>query len=333
MENHSKNVIYLILVFIFLLLVIFITPFIGSQSLDYRNVLAFVGGTESPDATIFFRIRLPRILLAVLTGASLSLAGVVFQALLRNPLATPYTLGISSGGALGAVLMIKLGLTFTVLGFSTIQSAAFAGSLLTIVLVYLLARRAGRISIYTMILAGVTVSYFFSAMILMLHFLADFTETHQMIRWMMGGLDVVDYALVVRSLPVLLFAYVVLFLHARMFNIISTSEESALSKGVSVSRVQKITFTLASLITGLVVAISGPIGFVGLIVPHFLRMIIGVDHRYLMLACLFFGGAFLALCDTLARTILAPIDIPVGIITAILGGPFFLWLLVRRSRA
>ncbi len=326
----NRKKIYLILTFVFLLLVTGFTPFIGSQSLDYRQVLAYFHGAQNPDTIIFFHIRFPRILIAILTGASLSLAGVVFQALLRNPLATPYTLGVSSGGALGAVLMIKLGLDISLLGFSSIQIAAFAGSLLTILLVYILARRSGRISIYTMILAGVTISYFFGALILMLHFLADFTETRQMVRWMMGGLDVVNSAVLFRSVPVLLAAYLLIFFHSRMLNIISTSEETALSKGVSVDRVQKMTFVGASLITGLVVAISGPIGFVGLIVPHFLRMLVGVDHRYLIPASLFFGGAFLALCDTIARTMLAPIDIPVGIITAILGGPFFLWLLVKR---
>ena len=329
MIKQRKRNLFLGATLIFLFLVVLVTPFIGSQSLDYRKVLDFLSRTESPDGTIFFRLRLPRVLLAVLTGASLSVAGVIFQALLRNPLATPYTLGVSSGGALGAVLMIKLGIIFNFLGFGTIQVAAFIGSLLTITLVYFLARRSKRISIHTMILAGVSVSYFFGAMILMLHFLADFTETRQMVRWLMGGLDVVDYRIVLRTLPVLLISYLLLFFYARTLNIISTSREIALSKGVPVEQVQKIVFIIASLITGLVVAVSGPIGFVGLIVPHFLRLLIGADHRYLIPASLFFGGAFMALCDTLARTLLAPVEIPVGIITALLGGPFFLYLLTR----
>lgn len=332
MDADQKQKLRLVLIFLFLLAVVLITPFIGSQTLDYRRVLSFMSGMSTPDGTIFFHIRLPRILLAVLTGASLSLAGVVFQALLRNPLATPYTLGVSSGGALGAVLMIKLGVDISLLGFSTIQTAAFIGSLVTVLLVYFLASRTGRVSIQTMILAGVTVSYFFAALILLIHFFADFTETRQMIRWMMGGLDVVNYRVVLRSLPVLLVSYLVLFFHARMLNIVSTSRETALSKGVPVQRVQLVSFVFASLVTGIVVAVSGPIGFVGLVVPHLLRLMIGVDHRYLIPASLFFGGAFLALCDTLARTLLAPIDIPVGIITAILGGPFFLWLLVSKTK-
>ncbi len=316
---------------LFLGIVVAFTPLIGSQSLDFSRVLAYLRGQETADGIIFFRIRLPRVLLGVLTGASLSLAGVVFQALLRNPLATPYTLGISSGGAFGAVLMIKLGWSVQFLGFSTVQTAAFIGSILTILLVYSLSRRAGRISIHLMILAGVSISYFFGALILMVHFLADFTQTSQMIRWMMGGLDVVDFGVVSRTFPLLLISFAVLFSLARMLNLISLSEITALSKGVAVLRVQKIAFLFASLITGLVVAISGPIGFVGLIVPHLMRIFTGPDHRYLIPASLFFGGAFLTLCDTIARTLLAPVEIPVGIITALLGGPFFLWLLFRQK--
>jgi iron complex transport system permease protein len=329
MQSDIKKRVYFILIVLFFILVLFTTPFIGSQSLNYHQVLAYLHQVKTPDGIIFFRIRLPRVILALITGASLSLAGVVFQSLLRNPLATPYTLGVSAGGALGAVTMIKLGFAFTFLGFTTIQIAAFIGSLLTIILVYFLSRKTGRVSVNTMILAGVTISYFFGALILMLHFLADFTETRQMIRWMMGGLDVVDLSQIIHTFPILLIAFIVLFMNSRTLNLISTSEETAFSKGVEVDQVRKIIFILASLITGLVVAISGPIGFVGLIVPHFLRLFLGVDHRYIIPASIIFGGAFLALCDTVARTILAPIDIPVGIITAILGGPFFLWLLVK----
>ncbi len=332
MTHFSKNILYLFFLLVLFMAVLIGTPFIGSQSLNYQEVIRYVQGIETPDGIIFFRIRIPRILLAVITGASLSLAGLIFQALLRNPLATPYTLGVSAGGALGAVLIIKLGLSFTVIGFSTIQTAAFVGSLCTVVLVYYLARKQKRISVHTMILAGVTLSYFFGAVILILHFLADFTETRQMIRWMMGGLDVVDPMLIWRSLPLLLISYFVLFFYARMFNIISISEETAWSKGVHVENVQRIAFVFASFITGIVVAISGPIGFVGLIVPHILRMFMGYDHRFLIPSALLAGGIFLAVCDTVARTVMAPVDLPVGIITALIGGPFFLWILVRHGQ-
>ncbi len=331
MRNHSKQFIYLILIIIIFLVILLVAPFIGSQSLDYDKVILYLQGNENPDGVIFFRIRFPRVLLSMISGASLALAGVIFQGLLRNPLATPYTLGISAGGALGAVLMIKLGVELVFFGFSSLQSAAFISSLLTILLVYALSRRRGRISVNNMILAGVTISYFFGAVILFIHFLADFTETRQMIRWMMGGLDIVDISMLWQSLPVLFICYVILFFYGKKLNLLSTSEETALSKGVSVAAVQRVIFILGSIITGWVVAISGPIGFVGLIVPHFLRLIIGYDHRFLIPASILTGGAFLTVCDTIARTILAPIDIPVGIITAILGGPFFLWILFKRT--
>jgi iron complex transport system permease protein len=326
---HRFGLLFIIVLLFFTVLII--APFIGSQSLSIERVLQYMQGNETTDGIIFFRIRVPRIVLSIITGASLSIAGVVFQALLRNPLATPYTLGVSAGSALGAVLMIKLGIAFSIFGFSSLQTAAFLFSLLTIFLIYLLARRNRRLSISTMILAGVTISYFFGALILFLHFLADFTETRQMIRWMMGGLDVIDPVLIWQSIPVLLISYLVLFFQAKKLNILSSSDETAWSKGVSVDNVRRIVFIFGSLITGWVVAISGPIGFVGLIVPHFLRLLIGYDHRLLIPASIFGGGAFLVLCDTIARTIIAPVDIPVGIITAILGGPFFLWLLFKRD--
>ncbi|NOX38161.1 MAG: iron ABC transporter permease [Calditrichaeota bacterium] len=309
-----------------------VLPLIGSQALDFHQVWNHLRGTTNPDGVIFFQVRLPRVMLGLLAGGCLSLAGVVFQALLRNPLATPYTLGVSSGGALGALLAIKLGIGLNWWGFSTLQIAAFTGSLLTIALVYGLSRGIGQIAIHIMILAGVTLSYFFGALILLLHYLADFTETQQMIRWMMGGLDITDYGTILRVLPLIAVAVVGLGALANTLNLLSTSEVFALSKGVDVPRVQKWAFLLTSLLTGTVVALTGPIGFVGLIVPHFLRMVVGPDHRLLIPGSFLYGGVFLATADTVARTVLAPINLPVGILTAMLGGPFFLWLLFRQRK-
>lgn len=317
--------------FLFLLSVLVIAPLIGSKMLAFSEVLAYLDGEETPGGIIFFRIRLPRVLLGIMTGSTLAVAGVVFQALLRNPLATPYTLGVASGSAVGALLVIKTGLDFSILGYSSIQLAAFVGSILTVLLVYFLSKKAGSISIYGMILAGVTISYFFSAVILILHYIADFTETQQMIRWTIGGLDVVDYQTLLQSAPIILVAFILLWALGNTFNVISTSEETALSKGVNVLLIQKAAFIIASLITGTVVALSGPIGFIGLIIPHLLRLVGGPDHRYLIPSSIFLGGGFLALADTIARTALAPVDLPVGIITTLLGGPFFLWLLVHKK--
>lgn len=330
MESTNRNRLILATCGAIFLGALLLMPLVGSQTLDYREVWRFLQGTQTGDGVIFFRIRLPRVLLGLMVGSALAVAGVVFQALLRNPLATPYTLGVSAGGALGALLVIKSGVVFSWWGFSAIQIAAFAGSLLTIGLVYLLARRAYRLSIHAMILAGVTIGYFFSALILILHYIADFTETHQMIRWTIGGLDVVDYDILLQSLPVVIGGFWVLWGMGRTLNIMSTSEEIALSKGVNVNRAQKLAFTVASLLTGTVVALSGPIGFIGLIIPHLLRLLGGPDHRYLIPAAFLLGGGFLTVADTIARTIFAPIDLPVGIITVLVGGPFFLWILVRR---
>ena len=317
--------------FIFMLATLMITPFIGSQSLSYQDVWQTLQGASNPSGLIFFNIRLPRILLALLTGGTLAVAGVIFQALLRNPLATPYTLGVASGSALGALFIIKTGLIFSIPGLTSVQFGAMTGSLLTIGFVYLLARRSARVSVHTLILAGVTISYFFSALILILHYIADFTETHQMIRWTIGGLDIIEYSTLLKSMPLLLVTFVVFAGMGRALNLISTTEDSARSKGVNVERLQKTAFVLASLATGIVVSLSGPIGFIGLIIPHLLRLMMGPDHRYLIPASIFFGGGFLALADTVARTILAPVDLPVGIVTTVIGGPFFLWMLIRQK--
>lgn len=321
----------LLATFLFLVAVLLLSPAVGSQQLNLQGVWQYALGGQNSDGFIFFRIRLPRVLLGVLTGGALAVAGVAFQSLLRNPLATPYTLGVASGGALGALLVIKSGVALSLLGFSGIQMGAFVGSLLTVALVYGFARRTRRITTYGMILAGVTINYFFAAMILLLHYISDFTETHRMIRWTIGGLDVVDYVAISRSLPVLLTSFAGIWLLSRPLNLLSTSEDTAASKGIHVPRVQLLVFLLASLMTGSVVALSGPIGFIGLIIPHLLRLLGVSDHRYLIPASLCLGGGFLALADTVARTVLAPIDLPVGILTTLMGGPFFLWLL-RQNR-
>ncbi len=328
--SRRRSLIVLTGSFIFMLATLMITPFIGSQSLSYQDVWQTLQGVSSPSGLIFFNIRLPRILLALLTGGTLAVAGVIFQALLRNPLATPYTLGVASGSALGALFVIKTGIAFAIPGLTAVQFGAMTGSLLTISFVYLLARRSARVSVHTLILAGVTISYFFSALILILHYIADFTETHQMIRWTIGGLDVIQYSTLLKSMPLLLIAFVVFVGMGRSLNLISTTEDSARSKGVNVERLQKTAFVLASLATGIVVSLSGPIGFIGLIIPHLLRLMMGPDHRFLIPASIFFGGGFLALADTVARTILAPVDLPVGIVTTVIGGPFFLWMLIRQ---
>ncbi len=318
----------LIGVIILAIVTFLIAPLIGN---GFSNPVQFY--LSETGRVILLELRLPRVIFAFLVGFSLAMIGVVFQALLQNELATPYTLGVSSGGALGAVIAIKSGLAFTFLGFTATAIFSIAGSLLTIYIIYHIARSGAGLSPLILILTGVTVSLLFSSLILFVHYLADFTETYRMIRWLMGGLQIVGWYYSLVLLPFVLLVSIYFFRQATALNILSSGDELALSKGVDVLHLQRSIFFIGSALTGFVVAFAGPIGFIGLIIPHLLRMIVGADHRKLLIAAPFFGGTFLIWCDTLARTIITPAELPVGIITAMLGGPFFIWLLIKKKKS
>ena len=275
---------------------------------------------------IILHIRFPRVILAIITGMALAVAGVVLQALLRNPLADPYIIGVSSGAALGATLAIALGL------ISLISLAGFLGAVLAMFLVYNLARTGYKISVKTLLLVGVIVSVFLSALISLITFLMG-ESMYQIILWLMGNLSETNIILIVIAGLMVLIGIVIVYLFARDLDIISIGEESAQHLGVEVESVKKRLFIVTSLITGAVVAITGLIGFVGLIVPHIMRLIVGPNHKTLIIASLFAGGIFLTLADLFARTIISPAEIPVGVVTAIFGGPFFLFLLKRKKQA
>jgi iron complex transport system permease protein len=322
----------LLVFFLFFLMVLLIAPLIGPTSVNLGKALSRdIPLSENVDASILFVARFPRILLGALTGGALAVSGAVLQGLLRNALAAPFTLGISSGASLGAVLAIALNLNFVLLGFSTIPIAAFLGALGAMLLVFNLVKtRHGDFPTAVLLLAGVTANFFFASFVMFIHYLSDFTQSFQIVRWLMGGLDITSYQTVGSILPLILIGLGGLLYIARDLNLISAGAHSAQSRGVDVARTQKIAFVLASLTTGAVVAISGPIGFVGLIVPHMVRLMIGPDLRLLIPASFFFGASFLILCDSFGRTVIAPVEIPVGVITALLGGPFFVWLLKRQ---
>ncbi len=324
-----KTALHKYLLFIFLLSSLLIPPFIGESTVRLSEAFT---DPASLSYQILFGIRLSRIAFAFLTGAGLALIGAVFQALLRNDLATPYTLGVSSGGSLGAVIAIKSGLIVQFFGFSTITLFSVVGSMMTIAVIYWIAGRSSGISSNTLILAGVTISLFFSSLILFIHYLADFTETYHMVRWLMGSLSVSGWIYPLTLFIIFLPVYFYFYKETPAFNIILTSEEMALSKGVQVERLQRISFWLASILVGAIVAVAGPIGFVGLIIPHVLRLMFGADHSRLFPGVVLAGGAFLVWCDTLARTIILPAELPVGIITSLFGGPFFIYLLVKKRR-
>jgi iron complex transport system permease protein len=310
-----------------------LAPVVGSTSISLRRAFDLsVPFTDNVDAQIFFVARLPRTLAGALVGAALASAGVVFQGLLRNPLATPFTLGVSAGAALGAMLAITFDWTIGVAGISAVPAAAFIGAAGAVAIVYALARARHRgISTDVLLLAGVTLNAFFSALILGVQYFADFADSYRTLRWLMGDLDVSSYEPVVASLPLVLVAFVAFAWLARPLNLLSLGVDSAETRGLAVSRAQRRAFFSASLATGAAVSIGGPVGFIGIIVPHLVRLLVGSDHRVVLPASALFGAAFLVGCDVLARTLIAPVEIPVGVITALIGGPFFLWLLVKRA--
>lgn len=313
------------------LLVCLAAPLVGSTPIDLRRVFdTSIPFADNLDAQIFFVARLPRVLAGVMVGAALASSGVVFQALLRNPLATPFTLGVSAGAALGAILVLTFHLPSGVAGFSAVPIASFAGALGAVVIVYALARaKHQKISTNTLLLAGVTLNSFFSALILFVQFLADYSQTFRTVRWLMGDLDVSSYAPLAAALPPMLLAFGAFAVLPKRMNLLSIGDESAASRGIDVHRTQRLAFASASLATGAAVSLGGPVGFIGIIVPHLVRLLVGADHRVVLPASAFGGAAFLVACDTIARTVMSPLEVPVGIITAVIGGPFFLWLLIR----
>jgi iron complex transport system permease protein len=324
-----RGVPMVILMFVTMIVVMLAAPFVGSTSISFARVFSrSVPFADNIDAQIFFLARLPRAMAGVLVGGTLAAAGVIFQGLLRNPLATPYTLGVSAGASLGAMIAITLG---AAMPFGGVASASLAGAFLAVLVVYALAsaRHTG-LSTTVLLLAGVTLNAFFSALILFVQYLSDFTQTYRAIRWLMGDLDVASYTPVLGALPFIGIAFAAFVWLARPLNLLSLGADAAASRGVNVERTQRIAFFSASLATGAAVAVGGPIGFVGIIVPHLVRLIVGADHRLVLPASTFFGAAFLVACDVGARTILSPLELPVGVITAMIGGPFFLWLLLRK---
>ena len=332
--NIRRRIATVVLSFlVFTVAVLVFTPTVGSTPISLAKVFdGAIAWEANVDAQIFFVARLPRVLSGALVGAALAAAGVVLQAMLRNPLATPFTLGVSAGAALGAMIAIALGLDLGALGVSSVPIASFAGSLIAIAIVYALATSQKRgLSTNVLLLAGVTLNSFFSALILFVQYMSDFTQSFRAVRWMMGDLDVGNYTPILAALPFLLAAFAVFAMLPRTLNLLTMGEDVAAARGVEVTSAQRWAFLSASLATGAAVSLGGPIGFIGIIVPHLVRLMVGSDHRVVLPAAALFGAAFTVLCDLVARTIMAPLELPVGIITALIGGPFFLWLLVKRS--
>jgi iron complex transport system permease protein len=307
---------------------------IGAARLPLAEVALALLGRDVPGltATVVLGLRLPRVMLAALAGGGLAVAGVAFQALTRNPLADPAVLGVASGAALGAVLAQIAGLEGSLLASLGLATAAFLGALVAAIAVYLIASVGGRLPVQTLLLAGVIVGLFFSAAITLIISLVDFSQLGGILHWLMGSLGALGYRPVVVMAGGCLIGGGLLYSQARALNLLALGEESALQLGVEAERVKRVSFVAAALLTGVVVAHTGPIGFVGLIVPHAVRLLLGSDNRAVIPAAGGAGATFLVLADTLARVVLRPAELPVGVITAFCGAPFFVYLLRTRFR-
>ena len=307
---------------------------VGSVHIDVRSVLGilFGGGGDWPDVheTIILDVRLPRVLLGALVGAALAIAGCAMQGLFRNPMASPYVLGISSAAAFGASLAILLGATVGMMTMS-VPLLAFGFALLAAFGVYAIARVGGQVPVETLLLAGIAIGAFFSAQVSLLKFLAG-DELRDIVFWIMGGLWGAGWDELALVTPMIVLSAGALLVMARPLNALLLGEGTALDLGIEVERTKLWVLTFSALATAAAISVAGIIGFVGLIVPHMVRIVVGPDHRVLLPASVMAGAVFLIWCDTVARMIIAPSELPVGVVTASLGAPFFLYLLRRRRR-
>jgi len=323
---------------VFALLVMAGALAIGPVRLGPGEILAALLGrsamAEPLAPTVVLQLRLPRILLAALAGAGLAVAGASFQALTRNPLADPSLLGVSSGAAFGVVLAQVLGLGPTPFGFIGLTGFAFLGALLAASLVYAIARIGALLPIQTLLLAGVIVGLFFSSAITLMISLVDFMRLGAILQWLMGSFTTASYRALGLLALGLAIGIAVVLRQARALNVLAAGEEAALQLGVECERVKRLIFLVASFLTALVVSFCGPVGFVGLIIPHAVRLTLGADNRLLIPASTVVGAGFLVLADALSRSVIQPSELPVGVITALCGAPLFIYLLrTRHARA
>ena len=295
----------------------------------FRLSPAAIFDSQSTDAHIFWRLRVPRTLVAFMAGSGLATCGMIFQALFLNTLATPFTLGVASGASFGAVTVIFLGgLSGLFAGPAVMVGAMLGAGLATLLVLGFSKTRMGH-QRHVMLLAGVAVSFFFSSLLLFVQSIASFYESFQMIRWLMGGIAVAGYQEVVLLTPIMVAGFWIVLKHEPQLNLLLLGDDLAQTRGLSVIRIKKRLFLVASAMVAAIVSVTGPIGFIGLVIPHICRILWGGNHRFLAPASLIAGGTVLVLCDLVSRIVMAPSGIPVGVITSLLGAPFFFFLLLR----
>lgn len=329
---------------VFLLAAISYSLSVGSADIPLLTVwkvilfkLSITSSFVSPDwdaasEAIIMQIRVPRALLAALTGLCLTLAGIAYQGILRNPLAEPYVMGVSSGASLGAAVTIFFGWQ-TVLDGWVMPLLAFTGGVLSLLLVFRLARLAGNMHVETLILSGVVIQAFFGSLLSFIISISSDQEQRGILYWLMGSFSLADYQQFLVLLPYAVVAYFVLWVLARQVNILALGEQQAVHLGLHLSALRWTVLGISSLAVAAAVSVSGIIGFVGLVVPHMLRRMFGADHRWLYPLGALWGAAFLVTCDTFARTLLEPKELPIGVITAFIGAPFFAYLLYAKRRS
>jgi iron complex transport system permease protein len=325
MKSKSSTFQLLVLV-VGAMVVAVVAPFFGMEMISPRSLFK-----NDLQTTIFFSLRVPRVCVAFIAGSGLALCGMMFQAMFRNPLADPFTLGISSGASCGAAATILLGLNGAILGVSFISLGAFAGAAISMACVYLISSLQRSPSSLTMLLAGIAISFLFSSILMFMQYLSSLRDSFHIIRWLMGGIEVFGYRQILSMLPFVIAGMTILFFKLPELDHLLAGDDLAKSRGVRVSQTKNILLLAATLIVGSIVAVCGPIGFVGLMTPHICKMVFKTKHAILGPASFLAGGIFLVLCDSLARVVIAPAEMPVGVITALLGGPFFLWLLFIRK--
>lgn len=316
-----------------LLGIIFFSLCTGSVGISLKEIIKIISeGKGTTGHSILFDIRLPRIILGLAIGGALSLSGVILQGMFRNPLVEPYTLGISGGAALGVCLNIVLKL-FRYFGALSLPASGFLGAITVIALVYTLSKRKGALKIQWLLLTGVMISFVCSSLVMLIMAVARAEDLHGIVFWIMGSLEEPSWSMIKLAVFISVFGLFASYLFARDLNALSLGEEEAIHLGINVERAKPALFLLASLLTGCCVSMAGIIGFVGLAIPHLVRMVTGVDYRIVLPASFLAGGAFLILCDTVARTVISPLELPVGVITGILGGSIFVYALAKKGGA
>ncbi len=323
--------IWLFILGIILSVIILFSLSVGSSGIPAKKIFSSIIYSRcTTEYSIIFDIRLPRIILGFATGGALSLAGVILQGIFRNPLVEPYTLGISGGAALGVCLNILFKLN-EILGFLSLPLSGFTGAITVIVLLYFFSLKREVFKIHEILLTGVMISFISSSLIMLIMALSRTEDLHSIVFWVMGSLEEPNWLLIKLMVIVSISGLFISYLFCLDLNAISLGEEEAAHLGIDVEKVKKILFLLASILTGFSVSITGMVGFVGLVVPHFVRIFAGTDHKIVLISSFLSGAGFLIFCDTLSRTIISPVELPIGVITGILGGSLFIYALTRRS--